>query len=83
MQGGEAVRLCAGQWDVNGNDLHNFWITSSKKEPLVLSFLLPLPTGEHVGMGAPASTVSMKGTPSETVGQRNLGHVKSAFNAQV
>lgn len=57
VQGGEAVRLCAGQWDVNGSDLHNFWITSSKKEPLVLSFPLPLPTGEDVGMGVPASTV--------------------------
>ena len=56
MQGGEAVRLCAGQRDVNGSDLHNFWITSSKEEPLVLSFPLPLPTGEDVDMGVPTST---------------------------
>ena len=32
------MRLCSGQWDVEGSDPHNFWITSSKKEPLVLSF---------------------------------------------
>ena len=32
------MRLCSGQWDVKGSDPHNFWITSSKKEPLVLSF---------------------------------------------
>ena len=35
------MRLCSGQWDVEGSDPHNFWITSSKKEPLVLSFSSP------------------------------------------
>ena len=35
------MRLRSGQRDVKGSDPHNFWITSAKKEPLVLSFPSP------------------------------------------
>lgn len=51
------MRLCSGQWDVKGSDPHNFWITSSKKEPLVLSFSSPFPTGGYGDAVLPAATV--------------------------